>query len=156
MSEIAIRTYEARDADGVAQVFFDAVHIGTRDVYDAAQRRVWGQDTPDPAAWQARLAPHQSFVAVRDGEVVGFMTLEASGRIAYAFVAPDVAGQGVGRRLYGAVLEAAGALGLRILRTEASLKARPFFERLGWRTIAEQVVSRDGVSLTNVRMEMEV
>ena len=38
-------------------------------------------------------------------------------------------------------------------RTHASITARPFFERRGWRVVKEQRVERRGVALTNFVME---
>jgi putative acetyltransferase len=62
-------------------------------------------------------------------------------------------GRGVGRRLYEAAEREAGELGLESVSTEASLTARPFFERLGFRVVREQTVVRRGVGLTNFVME---
>ena len=81
------------------------------------------------------------------------MTLRADGLIDLAFVAPDVAGQGVAKPLYDAIEAEAKGRGLARLHAEASLLARPFFERQGWSVVGRQSVERDGVALTNFVME---
>jgi putative acetyltransferase len=62
-------------------------------------------------------------------------------------------GRGVGRTLYGAVEREARAEGLRRIFTEASITARPFFERRGFRVVREQTVVVRGVAMTNFAME---
>ena len=62
-------------------------------------------------------------------------------------------GRGVGQGLYEAVEREARALGLRRIFTEASITARPFFERRGFRVVRERTVVVRGVSMTNFAME---
>jgi len=150
---VTIRAFRAEDAVAAAQIFFDAVHEGTKDHYSAAQRRAWGGAVPDPARWLARLSATTAFVAAQDGAVLGFMTIDADGLINFAFVSPAVAGAGVGWRLYRAVEEKARQLGVTRLHTEASLKAKPFFERQGLRVLQEQKVPVKGLKLTNFKMQ---
>ena len=153
MSQAVIRRFREEDAQATAQVFFDAVHVGARAHYDEAQRRAWAPRVPALAAWRERLRPQSVFVAERDDRIVGFMTLTTDGVIDFAFVAPDVIGQGVAKALYDAVLSEAVGRGLDRLRADASHLARPFFERQGWGVVRRQSVERDGVALTNFVME---
>lgn len=46
--------------------------------------------------------------------------------------------------------------GLGRIFTEASITARPFFERQGFRVVREQTVSRQGVSMINFVMEKDL
>ena len=56
-----------------------------------------------PAAWMRRFQNLSGFVAVRDGVMVGFMTLDSDGYIDLAFVHSQHAGHGIGRLLYAEV-----------------------------------------------------
>ena len=151
--QVTVRRFEDRDAEATARIYFDAVRIGAQDYYDEAQRRAWASSVPDTPPWRARLRSQASFVAERDGAIVGFMTLKPDGCIDLAFVAPQAMGTGVARQLYERLLAEASAMGLRRLHTEASHLARPFFERQGWSVVKRQTVERDGVALTNFVME---
>jgi putative acetyltransferase len=62
-------------------------------------------------------------------------------------------GAGIGSRLLSDIETRARALGARRLYTEASLTARPFFQRRGFRVVRENEVERSGVRLRNVIME---
>lgn len=152
MPHLTLRDFQPEDAAAVAQVFFDAVHLGTGGLYTPAQKTAWAGDAPWPDAWRARLRGVTCKLAVQEGTVVGFMSLDETGLIDVAFTAPQVAGTGVGWRLYEAIEARARHQGIRRLRTEASLSARPFFARQGWQVDAEQQVRRGGETLTNFRM----
>lgn len=125
---------------------------GTRAHYTEAQRRAWAGEAPDPQGWRDRLWGVEGFAAEEEGRLVGFMTLAGTGYIDLAFVAPAALGRGVGWQLYRAVEARARELGASVLTTDASRMARPFFERQGWSTVAEQVVVIRGVVLTTYRM----
>lgn len=152
MAKVAIRPLAVGDAAAVARIFFCAVHEGTREHYSYTQRLAWGGEEVSPDAWRDRLEGVIGFVAELEGEPVGFMTIEASGYIDLAFVLPSMAGTGVGFRLYEAVEAKARELGARVLTTNASKTARPFFERQGWEVVTKQSVERQGVGLTNFKM----
>ncbi len=153
MPDIAIRPLTVADAAAVARIFFCAVHEGTRDHYSFEQRLAWGGEEVSPDAWRARLEGVTGFVAELAGEPVGFMTIDASGYIDLAFVLPSMAGTGVGYRLYGSVEAKARELGARVLTTNASKTAKPFFERQGWEVVTEQTVERQGIELNNFKMQ---
>jgi putative acetyltransferase len=149
---LTIRLLHLEDAPQAAQVFFDAVREDTAAVYTEAQRRAWAGNAPDPEGWANRIRGMDGFATEQDGQLVGFMTIDATGHIDLAFVAPQVHGQGVGWRLYAAIEARARKLGATALTTEASRMARPFFERQGWSVLAEQSVIKRDVALTNYRM----
>ncbi|MEQ8194825.1 MAG: GNAT family N-acetyltransferase [Rhodospirillales bacterium] len=156
MTDIRIRPFTETDLDATARVFFDAVRHDTKDHYTGEQRRAWAPDVPATPSWRARLEGQTVFVAERNGEIVGFMGLTAEGRIDLAFVAPEMIGRGIGKKLYGEIDAHARAAGLRTLTVHASRQARGFFERRGWRTLRERTVTRGGVDLTNYLMEIEL
>ncbi len=147
-----VRAYQPDEVSAVAQIYFDSVQIGTANYYDAEQRMAWAGEAPDPEAWDKRLQSKFTLVAERHARLIGFMTLETTGHIAFAFVAPDVIGQGVAKALFKAIEREARALDLPLLTTDASHMARAFFERQDWTIVRQQSVSRNGVTLTNFRM----
>lgn len=152
MTKILIRDFRSDDASDAAQVFFDAVHNGTGTHYTRDQKTAWAGTRPEPHRWRKRLEGTFCKVAVVEDRVVGFLTLDGSGLIDVAFVAPCVAGSGVAYQLYQTIEAEARRRDIPSLYTEASLSARPFFARQGWEVDAEQTVEREGVSLKNFRM----
>lgn len=156
MEEISVRGFLVGDTEATAQIYFDAVRLGTHDHYTENQRQAWAPRVPDGLEWRDRLTNQTTLVAECDDRVVGFMTLNDDGHIDLAFVAPAFIGKGVAKRLYDVILTEAVARGLSRLHTEASLLARPFFERQGWSVVKQQSVHTRGVFLTNFVMEKQL
>lgn len=99
------------------------------------------------------MASHETLVAEENDEIIGFAELEEGGCVDTFFVRRDAVGRGVGRRLYMAVEKEARSRGIEKIFTEASITARPFFERQGFRVVCEQTLQRQGIGLTNFVME---
>ena len=79
------------------------------------------------------------------GVIVGIADLGPDGYLDRLYVHRDWQGRGVASALCDALPAAR--------TTHASITARPFFERRGWRVVREQQVERRGVLLTNFVME---
>jgi N-acetylglutamate synthase-like GNAT family acetyltransferase len=100
-----------------------------------------------------RLGSRYTLVAEEKGEVVAFAELERDGHLDTLYCRKESVGRGVGSRLYRAIERKAQEWGLERIFTEASITARPFFERQGFRIVGERMVVRRGVELTNFAME---
>jgi len=150
---IHIREFNPDDTAETAQIFFDAVRIGTVLYYNQSQREAWAPKLPNHEQWCQKLSMQEVFVAEDNAGLIGFMSLNNDGCIDLAFVKPDSMGMGVAKKLYSEIESHAYASGLLKLYTEASLLARPFFEREGWGLVKEQSTTINDVELTNFRME---
>ena len=148
-----IRDYDADDAPQIVRLFYETVCSVNCADYSEEQVRAWAPGVPDPEEWHARMADRRTLVAEEGGEVVGFAELEEDGHLDMLYVRGDSVGRGVGRRLYRAVEREARGRGLGQIFTEASVTARPFFERRGFRMVRERTIVRRGVELTNFAME---
>jgi putative acetyltransferase len=91
-----------------------------------------------------------------DGEIAGFGELKPDGHIDCFYCHHRWQRRGVGSRIYQGLERAARKSGLARVFTEASLTARPFFERMGFRILKQQTVLCRGVGLTNFAMEKEL
>jgi putative acetyltransferase len=152
--EVTIRTYEQRDAAGVADVFYRSVRGVALSEYTAEQVKAWV-----PERWDAEQEHRRSgdgrlvLVAVDEaGHVVAFIDLEPDGHIDRLYAAPEAAGRGVASRLYDGIETAARAQGIERLFTEASELARRFFERKGFTVLERQDMILRGVPIHNYRM----
>ena len=150
---VRIRSYEAGDAPALARLFYETVHAVNRGDYSPEQLRAWAPEIPDPEAWHARMSSRCTLVAEEDGVAVGFVELERDGHLDMLYLHKDAVGRGVGSRLYRAVEQIVRERGLGRIFTEASITARPFFERQGFRVVGEQAVALRDARLTNFAME---
>lgn len=124
--------------------------VASRD-YTEAQVDAWAE--VDRGAWATYRLSRPTWVAIHGEELVGFTDLEPDGHLDMMFVHPAYQGIGVATLLLATVETAAIAQGTSRLFTEASLSARPFFEKRGFRVLAAQQVELSGLLLTNFRME---
>ncbi len=148
-----VRDYTGSDAEEICRLFYETVGAVNLGDYSPEQVRAWAPAPPDPDVWHARMSGRHTLVAAKDGEVVGFIELEEDGHLDMLYCRRDFVGRGVGSLLYAAVEERAGEIWLGRIFTEASITARPFFERHGFTVLRPNSVVRQGVELVNFSME---
>jgi GNAT superfamily N-acetyltransferase len=128
----------AEDAQAIWDLRNKAILAGCKGYYDELSLARWteGELTESFTAVVA-----QGFYIMKDGaRVVGSVMLDlthpelksAEGQVEALFVAPDVMGRGVGKRLMAFVEELALAQGISRLRLESTLNAAPFYRACGF------------------------
>lgn len=148
-----VRSYRREDAVGITRLFYETVHTVNRADYSTEQVKAWAPEIPGPEVWHERMNRRHALVAEEGGEVIAFAELEMDGHLDTFYCRRDSVGRSVGSRLYEAVEKEAGDRNLARISTEASITARPFFERRGFVVLGRRVVVRPGVELTNFAME---
>lgn len=151
-----VRPYTAADLPALLTLFRDTVQTVNLGDYTQTQVDAWAASAHDTEHWAALLrARHTRVCADDDGQLVGFADLEPDGHLDHLFVHKDHQRRGIGTLLLEAIEAIARREAMPILRTEASLTARPFFEAHGFVVLAEQTVWTRGVAFVNFRMEKE-
>ncbi|MBP3588278.1 MAG: GNAT family N-acetyltransferase, partial [Clostridia bacterium] len=103
------------------------------------QLDAWADGQVNIAAWEKSFLAHDTLVARMDGEIVGFADLDV-GYLYRLYVHKEHQRQGVATALAQALEGQAAAQGQVRMTTHASITARPFFEKRGYRVIKEQQV----------------
>jgi putative acetyltransferase len=157
-----VRRLRHADIPAVIEIFRASVRISARRDYTQDQVMAWAPDHIDPAAWAKRYDTRQAWVAElgsapsgsleAGSRIVGFIELEGPSHLDMMYVHPAHQRKGVASALLSELESAASELGAQRLHAEASLTARPFFERRGFLLIAEQTVTLRGQSFVNFRM----
>lgn len=136
----------------MASLFYDTVHtVNVRD-YTPQQCDAWATGQVDKEAWDRSFLKHTTFVFEMDGEIVGFGDMDGSGYLDRLYVHKDHQGEGIATAICDALEQSVPAV---CYTTHASITARRFFERRGYRTILEQNVERRGVTMQNFVMEKQ-
>lgn len=112
----------------------------------------WATGQVDLNKWDQSLREHYSIVAVENEMLVGFGDIDKSGYLDHLFVHADYQGKGIGTMICNQLEQAVSGN----IITHASITARPFFEKRGYRVVKEQQVERQGVFLTNFEMVLTV
>jgi putative acetyltransferase len=152
-SQIAIRLFEKRDAEQIAQLFHDTVReINIRD-YSSNQVRAWAPDNIYFRDWVKVCSSRFTYIADDMGIIAGFGELEANGHIDCFYCHKNYQGCGVGKQIYRAIETKAVELSLNRLFVEVSITAKPFFQRMGFSIVQKQEVTCRGESFVNYVME---
>jgi putative acetyltransferase len=151
---MAIRAYDPSDLDAVIAIFRGAIREIASADYSPSQIEAWAR--VDRAAFAARRASRQTWVACVGGTPAGFADLEPDGHIDMLYVGPTHSRQGVARALLATITREADRLGLDSLVTEASVTARHFFTAQGFQVIAPERVSRNGETFLRYRMRKDL
>lgn len=148
---VTLRPYRPEDCPALAALFYETVHTVNAAHYTPAQLDAWAPACgPDLAAWDKSFRAHRTLVAELDGRLAGFGDLDpAAGYLDRLYVHKDLQGRGVATALCNALEEVAAGP----VVTHASVTARPFFARRGYRVLRAQQVERRGVTLANYVME---
>ena len=134
----------------MAALFYHTVHtVNARD-YTPAQLDAWATGQVDLDAWNMSFLAHDTRVAELDGRIVGFGDMTADGYLDRLYVHRDYQNQGIATAICD-VLEA--DCKAKVLTTHASITARRFFEKRGYRMLRENQVERKGTLLKNYIME---
>ncbi len=150
---IKIRLFEVQDAEQIAQLFHTTVReVNIRD-YSSSQVKAWAPDDIYFRNWVEVCSKRFTYVADDAGVIAGFGELEPNGHIDCFYCHKNYQRCGVGRQIYQAIEAKAVELSVRRLFTEASITAKPFFQRMGFSVLQEQQVTLRGATFINYAME---
>lgn len=147
-----IRKYQPSDCEELAELFYNTVHtINVKD-YTKEQLDVWATGQIDLEKWNQSLQGHYSVVAVDDNKIiVGFGDIDKAGYLDHLYVHANYQGKGIATAICNQLEQVVQ----EDIQTHASITARPFFEKRGYKVVKEQKVERQGVFLTNFIMVKE-
>lgn len=149
---LQLRPFHSEDAEACLSLFRDCVHrVNARD-YARDQIEAWASLTIDLDAWRARFDDRFAYVMTEGDGIVGFTDMTRSGHLDRLFVSADHQGCGIARCLLERLLSDAADTRIDEMTTDASITAKPFFERMGFSVVREQLVDCRGQQLTNYRM----
>jgi GNAT superfamily N-acetyltransferase len=143
----AVRNAEAKDAEAAVDVVRRSITelcvADHRDDPGTVAQWLSNKTVQNFVSW---LADDDNFcvVAEASGRLLGVGLLHRSGEIKLFYLAPNAQLQGMGKAIHLALEEKAREWGLQELTLESTDLARPFYERLGYRS-AGAVTPRFGV-----------
>lgn len=144
-----LRRYKQSDCRELAELFYNTVHTVNAADYNNEQLNAWVTGRVDLEAWNKSLQEHYSIVAVDKGIIVGFGDIDQTGYLDRLYVHADYQGRGIATAICNKLEQSVSGK----IVTHASVTAKPFFEKRGYKVIKEQSVERQGVFLTNYVME---
>lgn len=145
-----IRKYITEDFKSVSALFYETVHAVNAKDYSEKQLAAWTESSDSLRARKDDLLNQHTLIAEISGLIVGFGSVDKSGCLDLLYVHKDYQNQGVGAALCNELEK-----GFSVIKTFASVTAKPFFESRGYVVVKEQEVERLGVKLKNFEMQKE-
>lgn len=146
---MVIRKYQPCDCKELAELFYNTVHIVNAKDYTKEQLNVWATGKVDLEKWNQSFQNHYSIVAVDDKIIIGFGDIDKTGYLDRLFIHANYQRQGVATSICDNLEQAVQGN----VVTHASITAKPFFEKRGYKVIKEQQIERKGIFLTNFIMK---
>lgn len=156
-----IRSYQPGDHEAIAEIFPRAIHETASEVYTKEQCNAWSERAPNPGHWEkrcevTRCEVTRPFVFVIEGNIAGFLELDLDGHIDCMYVHPDHKRKGIASSLIDHAVRTSSDFGLRRVFVDASICAKPVFEKKEFRVIEEKTVEIRGEDLINFSMKLEL
>lgn len=152
-----IRAYRQEDIKEIAELFYNTVHTVNAADYTEKQLDAWADRNIDLAAWDRSFQEHMTLVAVMPSDkengteqIVGFADMDSTGYLDRLYVHRDFQRYGIASELCSRLEQAAE---VEEFTTHASITAKTFFEKRGYRVVQEQQVERQGILLVNYVMK---
>lgn len=150
--DLILRKYKPTDCQALAELFYDTVHAVCKDDYSEKQLYAWATGTVDLIRWNQSFRSHYTIVAEINGNIAGFGDIDSNGYLDRLYVHKDYQRRGIGSSICS-ILE--NMVNSDKIITHASITAKGFFEKRGYKVIKEQQVKRQGIILTNYIMELQ-
>lgn len=141
---MVIRKYETKDISEILRLFYDTVHNINKADYNEEQLDVWADGRPDHDQWDRSFHEHYSIIAEESDEIVGFGDVDREGFIDRLFVHMNHQGEGIASAICEELEKNVTSDKITV---QASVTARPFFEKRGYTVLRQIEVDRKGITL---------
>ncbi len=146
-----IRKYDKSDLEQIIELFYNTVtKVNCKD-YNQAQLNVWAKhpDTIDRTVWHQQFDSSNTFVAIEDDQVVGFVNIFINGYLDKLYVHHNYLRQGIATVLCN---EAEGIVSNGI-KVDSSITALEFFTKRGYQLVTEEQKIINHVLLTRYKLK---
>src|SRR3954469_12163229 len=149
-----IRKATPEDISELKKLYIGTITTVNPKDYNEEQIKVWASTAERTESLLRRINEQYFFVVENDDKkITGFASLDKTGYLDLLYVHKDFQRTGIAKQLLEQIIDTAMELNIFRLETDASITAKPFFEKHGFRTLHQQTVTINNVDLINYRME---
>lgn len=153
---IDIQPAEEADLNAIGQLIYESIHGLAHSHYSPEQLKAWAPEPYTGEEAKKRFADQLLFTASDDEGLAAFMSLTPDGVLDFAYSHPRCSGKGAASQTYSTLETFARAQNVRSIQSDVSYVARPFFEKRGYKVVAEQHPVANGVKLTNFNVRKDL
>lgn len=148
-----IREYRPEYCEMIANLFYETIHSVNSKDYTEIQLNAWASRDFDLVKWNNRLSNNYSVIVEKNNIIIGFGDVDCKGYFDHLFTHKDYQGIGVATLISDSIENYTYQNGIHIITTDASITAKPFFEKRGYIVQKNQIVEKRGQLLKNFKMQ---
>ncbi|WP_316635401.1 GNAT family N-acetyltransferase [uncultured Flavobacterium sp.] len=154
--DINFRKATISDLKEMQELYIGTIQEVCKNDYNLAQIEVWSSGVQNTERWLDVINTQFVLLAVIENKITGFGTLKDANYIDFFYVHKDFQKQGIANKILTKLELEAKNQHSKIINSDISITAKPFFEKKDFIVKAEQRNIRLGVELINYKMEKKL
>ena len=150
---IKIKKATPDDLDEILKVFKESIVTLASKDYNSDQLAAWTASVNNTGRWLTAIEEQYFLLAVKDGMIAGFGSLQNGDYLDFLFVNKDYTGRGIANRLFQELEQESQKQGKKKISAYVSKTALGFFQKNGFKLIRKNEVKRGNVRIGNYYME---
>lgn len=151
-----IRKATISDLPEMQELFVQTIQSVCKNDYNPEQIEAWTYGINNKERWLEVIEKQYVLLAVIENKIAGFATLKDGNYIDFFYVHKDFQRQGIADKLLTELELEAQKQHSKMITSDISITAKPFFEKKGFVAKAEQKNIRLNVELINYKMEKQL
>nr|WP_199002976.1 GNAT family N-acetyltransferase [Flavobacterium sp. ASV13] len=154
--KISFRKATISDLNEMQQLYTNTIQSVCKNDYNSAQIEAWISGVKNTERWTQVIETQFVVLAIIQDQIVGFGTLKNGNYIDFFYIHKDFQRRGIANKLLTELELEAKNQHTKIITSDISITAKPFFEKKGFVVKAEQKNIRLDVELINYKMEKQL
>jgi putative acetyltransferase len=138
------------------ELYIETIQLVCKNDYNPDQINAWISGVKNTNRWIEVIETQFVLLAIIEAKIVGFGTLKDGNYIDFFYIHKDFQRQGIADKILTKLELDAKNKHSKIIISDVSTTAKPFFEKKGFLVKAEQKNIRLGIELVNFKMEKKV
>lgn len=144
------------DLEEMQKLFVKTIQSVCKNDYNSEQIEAWISGVKNKERWIEVIEKQFVLLAIINNQIVGFGTLKDGNYIDFFYIHKDFQRQGIANKILTELELEARKNNSKIIISDISITAKPYFEKKGFIIKAEQKNIRLNVELINYKMEKEL
>lgn len=144
------------DLPEMKELFVQTIQSVCKNDYNPDQINAWVSGAENTQRWIDVIEKQFVLLAIIENKIAGFGTLKDYNYIDFFFIHKDFQRQGIANKIFTELELQAKNHYSKIITSDVSITAKPFFEKKGFVVKAQQKNRVKGVEIINYKMEKEL
>lgn len=144
------------ELEEMQKLFVETIQSVCKNDYNSEQIEAWISGVKNKERWIEIIEKQFVLLAIINNLIVGFGTLKDKNYIDLFYIHKDFQRQGIADKILNELELEAKKYNSKIITSDISITAKPYFEKKGFIVKAKQKNKRLNVELINYKMEKEL